>query len=153
MISLYLQSYNFCRNERSFKKEQEKGNCNQNHISLHFSESFSTSFSLDKVFKNEPSKICGRQSFLKAVFTNFTWVILEYFGPVTVISLSHWNTKNVFCTGETGTKIQICGKELDFFHYLNRVKLHEFWFCTEPFSDNYNIDIFYGKELASFSLK
>ena len=43
-----------------------------------------------KVFKNRPSKICGRQplknvadyitsNFLKAVSTNSTWSILEYF--------------------------------------------------------------------------
>ena len=29
-----------------------------------------------KVFKNGPSKICGRQS-----LKNFTWSILEYFDP------------------------------------------------------------------------
>ena len=31
----------------------------------------------DKVFKNRPSKICGRQP-----FKNFTWSILEYFDPI-----------------------------------------------------------------------
>ena len=30
----------------------------------------------DKVFKNRPSKICGRQP-----LKNFTWSILEYFAP------------------------------------------------------------------------
>ena len=30
----------------------------------------------DKVFKNRPSKICGRQP-----LKNFTWSILEYFVP------------------------------------------------------------------------
>ena len=34
----------------------------------------SQSFILDKVFKNGPSEICGRQ-------TNFIWSILEYFVP------------------------------------------------------------------------
>ena len=42
----------------------------------------------DKLFKNGPSKNCGRQplsnlnfKFLKAASTNFTWSILEYFDP------------------------------------------------------------------------
>ena len=43
----------------------------------------------DKVFKNGPSKICGRQTLknlkgyclLKAVFQTFTWSILECFVP------------------------------------------------------------------------
>ena len=41
-------------------------------------------YTWDKVFKNGPSKICGRQS-----FTNFTWSIFECFVPnVVSISLS-----------------------------------------------------------------
>ena len=42
----------------------------------------------DKIFKNGPSKICGRQplknlisDFLKAAFHKFTWSILKYFAP------------------------------------------------------------------------
>ena len=31
----------------------------------------------DKVFNNEPSKICGRQS-----LKNFTWSILKYFASI-----------------------------------------------------------------------
>ena len=50
--------------------------CNINHIS-------------DKVFKNGPSKICGRQPlkkislqiFKRLSSTNFTWSVLEYFFP------------------------------------------------------------------------
>ena len=33
----------------------------------------------DKVFKNGPSKICGRQP-----LEIFTWSILEYFAPIVV---------------------------------------------------------------------
>ena len=33
----------------------------------------------DKVFKNGPSKICGRQPLKNVSSTNFTWSILEYF--------------------------------------------------------------------------
>ena len=35
----------------------------------------------DKVFKNGPSKICGKQPFERLSYTNFTWSILEYFVP------------------------------------------------------------------------
>ena len=43
----------------------------------------------DKIFKNGPSKICGRQplknlkghGLLKLSSTNFTWSILEYLDP------------------------------------------------------------------------
>ena len=38
----------------------------------------------DKVFKNGPSKICGRQP-----LKNFTWSILEYFVP------SHHSSENI----------------------------------------------------------
>ena len=53
----------------------------------------------DKVFKNGPSTISGRQSWRGMVclaqrvsFTNFTWSILEYYGP-NILWNSLWCTK------------------------------------------------------------
>ena len=65
------------------------------------------------------------------IWTGKCWLAVS----VTAFSFSHWSTENLFCTGETGTKIQTCGKEY-FFHYLNRVKFCEFWLRSGPFSDN-----------------
>ena len=39
-------------------------------------------FIWDKVFKNGPSKICGRQP-----LKNFTWSILEYFVPYVTVKI------------------------------------------------------------------
>ena len=40
----------------------------------------------DKVFKNGPSKTCGRE-----LLKNFTWSILEYFVPINVTPNSYKN--------------------------------------------------------------
>ena len=55
----------------------------------------------DKVFKNGPSTICGRQSWRVMVClaqrvssTNFTWSILEYYVP-NILWNSLWCTKPV----------------------------------------------------------
>ena len=64
-----------------------------------------------KVFKNGPSKICGRQPlkklkwnlqiFLRLPFTNFTWSILEYFDPNDVTFLNHFTPLASFFTPES----------------------------------------------------
>ena len=57
-----------------------------------------------KVFKNEPSKICGRQPlknlkcnamqiFQRLSFTNFTWCILEYPDPCVPNKMEDVNAK------------------------------------------------------------
>ena len=47
-----------------------------------FEKSSILSYKYGKVFKNGPSKICGRQP-----SKNFTWSILEYFVPNDYINL------------------------------------------------------------------
>ena len=45
-------------------------------VQSQFRLAYSKNIKWDKVFKNEPSKICGRQP-----LKNVTWSILEYFVP------------------------------------------------------------------------
>ena len=42
---------------------------------IHFRGKFTINW--DKVFKNRPSKVCGKQP-----LKNFSWSILEYFVPI-----------------------------------------------------------------------
>ena len=44
-------------------------------------------YTWDKVFKNGPSKICGRQS-----FKNFAWYILEYLDQYDLAALTPYQT-------------------------------------------------------------
>ena len=46
-----------------------------------------------KVFKNGPSKICGRQPLKNLSSTNFTWSIFECFVPIEIVCSSCWDKR------------------------------------------------------------